>query len=246
MPQLVPVAKCSLMRLKGAILSESVCSEGSHLQQRKAGIRGYLTLFHLPTTTGLLSLVVISSTTSPVMDLNRLAFFLLESFLLIGVAANYLDEIRGRPWNTTIQICVLWVVGIGALIASSLIGLYLALEIGLWFLPLIVAWAFLTASYSLELFNGKLHNALTLGSLMFLASLGAATINGVKPTWVSIEVAFLSAFIAGYGRQQYEVGKPAGRDNKSLPSSQRIWWWLMLEIVFIDAVAVLSLAARIW
>jgi 4-hydroxybenzoate polyprenyltransferase len=179
------------------------------------------------------------------MDLNRLAFFLLECFLLIGVAANYLDEIRGRPWNTTIQISVLWAVGIGALIASSLIGLYLALEIGLWFLPLVAAWAFLTASYSLELFNGKLHNALTLGSLIFLASLGAVIISGVKPTWVSIVVALLSAFVAGYGRQQYEVGKPAGRDNKFLPSAQRIWRWLMLEIVFIDAVAALNLAARI-
>ena len=215
------------------------------MQRQRAGIRGYITLLHLPTTTGLLSLVVISSTTSPTVDLGRLALFLLEGFLLVGVASNYLDEIKGRPWNTTIPVRVLWTVGIGALISSSLIGLYLALKIGLWFLPLVGAWAFLTASYSLELFNGKMHNALTLGSLMFLASLGASTINGVRPTWISIEVAFLSSFIAGYGRHHYEAGKPAGRDNELLPSAQRIWRWLMLEIVFIDAVAALNLAVRI-
>jgi len=179
------------------------------------------------------------------VDLGRLALFLLEGFLLVGVASNYLDEIKGRPWNTIIPVRVLWAVGIGALISSSLIGLYLALKIGLWFLPLVGAWAFLTASYSLELFNGKMHNALTLGSLMFLASLGASTINGVRPTWISIEVAFLSSFIAGYGRHHYEAGKPAGRDNELLPSAQRIWRWLMVEIVFIDAVAALNLAVRI-
>ena len=215
------------------------------MQGRRAGFRSYLTLFHLPTTTGLLSLILISSTISPVLDMNRLALFLLEGFLLIGVASNYLDEIKGRPWNTTIPTYVLWTVGIGALAASSFIGLYLALKIGLWFLPVVAAWAFLTASYSLELFNGKLHNALTLGSLVFIACFGASIIQGAKPTWISIEVAFLSAFIAGYGRQHYEIGKPAGRDNEILPSARRIWRWLMLEIVFIDTVAALNLAARI-
>ncbi len=217
----------------------------SRLQEKRAGIRGYFTLFHLPTTTGLLSLIVISSTISPGLDMNSLALFLLESFLLIGVAGNYLDEIKGRPWNTTIPSYVLWIVGVGSLAASSLIGLYLSMKIGLWFLPLVASWAFLTASYSLELFDGKLHNALTLGSLMFLACFGASIVQRAEPTWISIEVAFLSAFIAGYGRQHYEIGKPAGRDNDAMPSAKRIWRWLMLEIVFIDAVAALILVARI-
>jgi 4-hydroxybenzoate polyprenyltransferase len=170
----------------------------------------------------------------------------MEFFLMVGVAANYLDETKGRPWKTNIPDAILWGIGAATIIASSAIGLYLALHVGWWFIAFVAAWGFLTASYSLELFRGRLHNTETLGALVALASLGASLVQDARPTWLTIVVALLSAIIAGYGREHYEDGKPAGRDGMPLPLARRFWRWLMLEIVVIDAIAAIILAARVF
>jgi len=165
---------------------------------------------------------------------------------MVGVASNYLDEIRGRPWNTSIPDSVLWGIGGGALIASSIIGLYLASQVGWWFVAFVAAWGFLTASYSLELFRGRLHNTVALGVLVALASLGASLVQDPRPTWLMLLTTLLSAYIAGYGREHYEFGKPAGRDDMPIPSARRIWRWLMFEIVFVDAIAAIILVTRVF
>lgn len=207
-------------------------------------MRGYLTLLHLPTTTSLLSIIIVSSLTSSNLYLDRFILILTEAFLMIGVVGNFLDEIKGRPWMTNISTPVLWCFGVGGLLSSSAIGLYLSIQVGWWFMAFVVSWGFLTVSYSLELFDGKLHNTITLCVLVALASLGASLIQNSKITIFVLVIAGLSAIISGYGRQHYELGKPAGKDDKYIPSAHYIWRWLMFEIIIIDTIATVTLVVR--
>jgi hypothetical protein len=163
---------------------------------------------------------------------------------MVGLVGNYLDEIKGRPWMTNIPTPVLWGVGVVALLSSSVIGLYLSIQVGFWFITLVLAWGFLTVSYSLELFSGIFHNTYCIGILVALASLGAFLVQNIALTWYSVGIAGLSGMIAGYGRYHYELGKPAGKDRKPLPSARHIWHWLMFEVIFIDTIATITLMAR--
>jgi len=218
----------------------------SGLEIRRPGIRGYFTLLHLPTTTAILSLIVVASCTTRSVHVDRLVLVLVETFLLVGVAGNYLDETKGRPWKTSIPDPVLWGVGVGALAASSIIGLYLSLQVGWWFMVFVAAWGFLTASYSLELFQGSFHNTVALSVLVALASLGASLVQDPRPTLLVLVVALLSAVIAGYGREHYEEGKAAGRDGMPLPFARRVWRWLMFEIIVIDSIAAIMLIVTVF
>ena len=214
-------------------------------QPSRTGIRVYFTLLHIPTTSAIFSLITVASLTSSVIHLGRLSLILVELFLLVGVAANYLDELKGRPWKTDIPSRVLWCIGLGSLGASSVIGLYLTLQVGPWFIAFVAAWGFVTASYSLELFGGRFHNAASLGFTVGSALLGASLVNDTTVTLTKLLVAVFGAMISGYGRQHYEFGKASGRDRIGLQYPRRIWRWLMLEIVIINAVAAVALISRI-
>lgn len=163
---------------------------------------------------------------------------------MVGIAGNYLDEIKGRPWMTNIPTPILWGVGVVALLSSSAIGLYLSMQVGFWFFAFVLAWGFLTVSYSLELFGGIFHNTYCIGILVALASLGASLVQNLMLTWFSVGIAGLSGIIASYGRHHYELGKPAGKDRKPLPYARHVWRWLMFEVIFIDAIATITLVAR--
>jgi hypothetical protein len=214
-------------------------------QSSRTGARAYFTLIHIPTTSALFSLIMVASLTSPVIRLGRLSLILVELFLLVGVAANYLDELKGRPWRTNIPSRVLWCVGLGSLGASSVIGLYLTLQVGPWFIALVAVWGFVTASYSLELFGGRFHSADSLGFVVASALLGASLINDMTMTWSKLLVVVFGAMISRYGRQHYEFGKASGKDRMALHYPRRVWRWLMLEIVVINVVAAVALISRI-
>jgi hypothetical protein len=214
-------------------------------QPSRIGTRAYFTLLHIPTTSALFALIIVASLTSSVISLGRLSLILVELYLLVGIAANYLDELKGRPWRTDIPSRVLWCVGLGSLAASSVIGLYLTLQVGFWFIAFVVVWGFVTASYSLELFGGRFHNAASLGFVVASALLGASLVNDMTVTGVKLLVAVFGAMISGYGSQHYELGKASGRDRIALQHPRRVWRWLMLEIVIINVVAVVALISRI-
>ena len=207
-------------------------------------VRGYFTLLHLPTTTSILSLIAVSSLSGPASHLDRFTLILAEAFFMVALTGNYLDETRGRPWRTSIPLPVLLGVGVGALVVSSSIGFYIAIQVGWWFLAFVAAWGFLTVSYSLELFKGRFHNTIVLSILVALASLGSSLIQNPMPTWLTLTVAILSAIIAGYGREHYESGKPAGRDLKPLPLARHVWRWLMFEAITINSVAIVIVFTR--
>lgn len=164
---------------------------------------------------------------------------------MVGVASNYLDELRGRPWRTAIPSKILWVIGLGGYALSTAIGIYLSLLAGSWFLLFVVAWGFFVPCYSLELFGGRFHNAWTVALNSSLSALGCALLQVPALNSSILVVSMACGAIALYGRQHYELGKATGRDHREDPHLLGFWQWLKLEVLVIDIIALVTLGVRL-
>lgn len=208
--------------------------------------RDYFKLLHLPTTSCILAFAVIGSAFAPVIYLDRLLWILLYLFFIGAMAANYFDEIKGRPWHTTVPEINLWVIGLLAFFVGIALGIYLMLVVSWWFGVFTVVWSFLTLTYDLELFNGRFHNtsflAISWGSICF----GSYFIHNQTVTPSILIVSFIAGCIAGQGRNLYEMAKPFCKDKNphSNTNSHNAWIFLKILIMFIDIVAVSLLVFR--
>src|SRR5713101_9661244 len=94
-------------------------------------------VLHPPYTAWHLSYVLIGASLAPALNLQRLAATVLAFFFAVGISAHALDELRGRPLQTSVPSSVL--------IASAAIGLVIAVGLGIagvfvvgpWLLPFI-------------------------------------------------------------------------------------------------------------
>ena len=98
----------------------------------------------------------------------RLVATLLAFFFAVGVAAHALDELHGRPLQTTIPAA--WLVGLGAggLLIACALGLVGVATVGPGLLVFIAIGPLLVLGYNLELFGGWIHT-----DVGFAASWGA-------------------------------------------------------------------------
>ena len=125
-------------------------------------------LLHPPYTLWHLSYVLIGAGLAPVLDLKRLVATLLAFFFAVGVSAHALDELRGRPLQTTIPSRLLWtasVAGLGLAVALGVAGVVVE---GVGLVPFIAAGVLFVFAYNLELLGGRLH-----GDFWFALSWGA-------------------------------------------------------------------------
>jgi hypothetical protein len=122
------------------------------------GWRDYVTLLHLPYTLWHLSYVAVGAALAPHLPLNRLLWTLAAFALALGVGAHALDELRGRPLQTSIPTPVLVGLALVAVGAAVAIGVGAALAWTLSLLPLVGFGAFIVVAYNLELFGGRFHS----------------------------------------------------------------------------------------
>jgi hypothetical protein len=83
-------------------------------------------------------------------------------FLALGVGAHALDELQGRPLNTSIpssHLIAAAVVGLGGAVGWGVWGMYV---VSPYLAIFIVVGAFCALAYNLELFAGRLHRPLVL------------------------------------------------------------------------------------
>lgn len=126
---------------------------------RKGRWSDWWTVLHPPYTAWHLSYVVIGASLAPRVQVSRLVATLLAFFLAVGIAAHALDELRGRPLQTSIPS--------GALVTAAVVGLVGAVALGAvgvgrvgWpLVPFIVVGPLLVAAYNAEWWGGVLHNA---------------------------------------------------------------------------------------
>jgi hypothetical protein len=131
---------------------------------RTGAVRDLVALLHAPYTLLHLSFVVLGAAFAPTVRLERLAAAFLAFFLAVGVAAHFLDELRGRPMRTRL--------GAGTLLAGAVLALAGACAIGLWgllvvsagLLVFIASGAFIVVAYNLELAGGLFHGDRTFAA----------------------------------------------------------------------------------
>jgi hypothetical protein len=154
---------------------------------RPGGWRDLLTLLHPPYTAWHLSYVAIGAAVAPHLYGNRLLWTLMAFLLAVGVAAHALDELRGRPLQTSISdraLVILAALSLGGAVAIGVVG---AATISYSLLVFVAAGVLLALAYNLELFGGRMHSdlwfALAWGAFpaftAFWAQAGVVRVDGV-------------------------------------------------------------------
>lgn len=174
---------------------------------KAAAWREWWTLLHPPYTLWHLSYVVIGACLAPRVDAVRLAGTVLAFFLAVGVAAHALDELHGRPMDTSIPSSALVaaaIVGLGGAVAVGLAGIG---RVGTGLAAFIAVGVVLALGYNLELFGGLLHNdigfALAWGSFPVLTGYFAQS---QRITITACGAAVFAYFLA---RSQRNLSSPA-------------------------------------
>jgi hypothetical protein len=126
-------------------------------------VRDYVTLLHPPYTAWHLSYAVVGGCLAAVVDWWTLALTVLAFALAMGIGAHALDELNGRPLQTTVPSRVLVALAFVSVAAAAAIGIVVAFERTLWILPLVAIGAALVPVYNLELLGGRIHTDLGFG-----------------------------------------------------------------------------------
>ena len=209
----------------------------------RLALREHLKLLHLPTTSCILAFAIIGSTSAPVIYLDRLLLLIIQLFFVGGIASNYFDEIKGRPWHTKIQGTHLWIIGFSALFISNIIGIFLTITIAWWFGVFVTLWNFFTLTYNLELFNGFFHNTPSLSLSWGTVFLGSYYLQNPIISSQILILSIITGYIAGYGRNLYETAKPYCKDkDSSQRKAKNSWILLKILILFVDLLAMTRLA----
>jgi hypothetical protein len=151
-------------------------------------------LLHPPYTAWHLSYVLIGASLAPRVTVVRLVATLIAFFLAVGISAHALDELRGRPLQTSIPASVLWTAAAIGLLGAVALGIAGVFVIGPWLLPFIALGVFFVFAYNLELLRGRVH-----GDFWFALSWGAfPVLTAYFAQTGRLSVAALAAAVAGY------------------------------------------------
>jgi hypothetical protein len=138
-------------------MSETSEARPAFYALRTGSWRDVVTLLHPPYTLMHLSFVVLGAALAPVVRWDRLAATLAAFFLAVGIAAHFLDELRGRPLRTGLSREVL-LVGAGlSLLAACLVGVVGLFVVSSWLLLFVAVGAFIVIAYNLEFAGGAFH-----------------------------------------------------------------------------------------
>jgi hypothetical protein len=135
---------------------------------RPGGWRDWWTLLHPPYTAWHLSYVVIGAALAPRPSLTPLLATLIAFFLAVGLAAHALDELNGRPLQTSIPGPALVAATVAGLAGALALGVEGIARVGWSLLPFMIIGPFLVVAYNAELLGGIIHT-----DLGFAAAWGA-------------------------------------------------------------------------
>lgn len=159
-----------------------------------------MNLLHPPYTLWHLSYVILGISLAPVIYPERSLATVVAFFLGLGIGAHALDETMGNPLQTRLSKRRLYLIGFVSLGAAISIGLYYAIVVSYFLLPIIFAETFFAVSYNLETFGRRFHaswvfslswgtlplltgffvNALTITPAAIVLSIGAGLLTYVQ------------------------------------------------------------------
>ena len=169
--------------------------------------RDLVTLLHAPYTAWHLSFVALGAAAAPRIHAGRLGATLAAFLLAVGVSAHALDELQGRPLQTSLKRSLLVTLAVGGLVGALGIGVAGAVIVSPWLVPLVVAGGLAVPAYNLELAGGRFHTdwmfALAWGALPAFTGYFAQTLS-VHPGGLLVAAACFLASVA-----QRRLSKPA-------------------------------------
>ncbi len=121
------------------------------------GWRDLVTLLHPPYTIWHLSYVVLGAAAAPTLHVGRLVATVGAFFLAVGVSAHALDELTGRPLQTTLRRRTLIALAVVGLVGAVGIGVAGAIVVSPLLAPAVAVGALLVLGYNLELAGGRFH-----------------------------------------------------------------------------------------
>ncbi|HWF74564.1 MAG TPA: hypothetical protein VG186_14535 [Solirubrobacteraceae bacterium] len=156
------------------------------------GWRDLITLLHPPYTAWHLSYVALGAAASATLNGVRLLATLAAFFLAVGISAHALDELNGRPLQTTLRrgaLISLAVLGLAGAVAIGVVG---AITVSPLLVPLVVLGTLLVLAYNLELAGGRFHTdvwfALAWGGFPAFTGYFAQTMT-IRPAGVLVAAA---------------------------------------------------------
>jgi hypothetical protein len=123
----------------------------------RGGWRDLVTLLHPPYTAWHLSYVALGAAAAPIVHAGRLVATLGAFFLAVGVSAHALDELNGRPLQTTLRRHTLISLAVVGLAGAVGIGVAGTIVVSPLLAPLVVLGVLLVLAYNLELAGGRFH-----------------------------------------------------------------------------------------
>ncbi len=125
-------------------------------------LKEFITLLHIPYTLMCLSFLTIGFSISGISNWNNYNFTILAYFLGLGIAAHSFDQLKGMGSNYVklLNDNELIIIGISSLLASILIGVRLMIELGAWYLLILIPLqVFFVFTYPMKiLFRGFFHD----------------------------------------------------------------------------------------
>ncbi len=158
-------------------------------------------MLHLPYTAMALSLVLSGAALAPQVHTDRVIGALLAYFFGLGIGAHALDQLEpgGSHYVEKLSRSELAALSVLGLAAGVTIGLYFALTVTKWLIPLIAAGAFFAVAYPLpsRVAGGLFHNDLTFSVAWgFLPFLTSYLVNTVELAVAPVAAGFLAALAA--------------------------------------------------
>jgi hypothetical protein len=198
---------------------------------RSGGWRDLVTLLHPPYTVWHLSYVALGAAAAPTVYVDRLVAALAAFFLAVGVSAHALDELNGRPLQTTLKRRSLIALAVAGMIGAVGIGLVGIVIVSPLLAPLVLAGAFLVPAYNLELWGGRFHNdkwfALAWGG--FPAFTGYFS-NALAIRPAGMLVAAACCLLSTAQRRLSTPARELRRDTAALDGEQRLTDGRVLEL----------------
>jgi hypothetical protein len=127
-----------------------------------------IALLHPPYTAWHLSYFALGAVAAPHVYGHRVLWGLIAFALAVGVCAHALDELHSRPLKTRFSDRGLILTATLSLLGAIAVGVYGAITVSVWLVPLVVVGGLFLPAYNLELASGRLHN-----DLAFAAGWGA-------------------------------------------------------------------------
>jgi hypothetical protein len=118
-------------------------------------------VLHPPYTLWHLSYVAIGAGLAPRLNVERLIATIIAFALAVGVASHCLDELAGRPLGTSISTRALYATAALSLVGAAGIGMLGVVQLGWQLAVFVLAGVVFVVGYNLELFGGRMHNAVT-------------------------------------------------------------------------------------